>query len=1250
MMISVQNAYANNLKNISVNIPIGKITAITGVSGSGKSTLLKDILGAYGAQNFVRISSKTVQDALLISRNIDVKNIEHLPNTILIDVNNSVSNPISTVSTISGIHEILRNLFLEYGSIRCEKCGNVVCRDYTLIRQLEADLRFNASFDAAVEYIEKNGSINKIEFFDKNGKNTKNNKKKALATVYFQFNNPTEKLVHDFNNQFGCSIVVTSDTAGVKYDFIKEIECSACHSVGANLIRSRLSYNTSYEDGGGSCRLCGGTGTIAKIKTDCVFPNSSKGIFDGASPFITEKGIKYSTITEKFLTAVYQELGLDVRTPIDSLPEKEFNAILYGWDKEISFKDRVGGKKTQIFKGVVNYLNQSYQMHKGGESLAKLFDTSDCPDCACSRFDRSISRFTFCDESMPSLMMMTLFELGEWCKKKKNSAPINARPYLDKIINETYIFNQLSCGHLSLYRASRTLSGGEIQRIRMGALLNAGIHGLCYLLDEPSSGLHYSDIECLSILLRSICNRGNTIIMVEHNIKMLRCCDYIVDMGPHGGNRGGNVLFSDSMSNIKDKNSATAHALFHEEDHDRNSATVSSVKKDYLLFKNLAYNNLKHISVKFPKNAYTVVCGVSGSGKSTLVKCAVYDSVNSNPSKYGFKKVDFLEQTSKVASRLSTVSSIVDIGNHIAKLYERASKGKIKRSSFLIGSSDGKCRNCGGKGMLFSATDEWIGVCDSCNGYGFNDEVLDVKVDGLNIHDLYNTNLEELNGLVTDAKINKLVVLAIRLGIGYLALSRMSKTLSKGELQRVSLMRILASGENHHLIILDEPSKGLHTSDTSNLVDVCKEIALAGNTLLAVEHNPEMIRNADYMIELGGTGADGGRLLFQGNPSEIKDTPTAKMLNDLESGENSSQETEEIRITIQHDRGISEYVPHHLYFEQKYAEALMVATQKARQDFLSVAIPNNSMFARIGRCCSASETPIMLAIDFNERLKYNISVSESLGIRSILTEQAVDETGKQIARYVFDPDRLTGKCATCKGTGKVWMAEEEFFMEGGALSPICKNFLKNSTDYLKFIKLLQKDKIDISKPIADMSDTEKQILFWGYETQYAIDEKSKRWEGIIPYFIQYHNHYKDRSADTMFKMRKEIPCPVCGGKRLKALYQSYKCFDLSFKDWMSLAVDTLLKKIKFGLHSERLSQIKERLETLSSLTLGGLTLGTELLALSAMDAAKIKLLSFYFNRIYGAGIVVKNIASTDQKDQIREMLEKLSKETTVWIV
>ncbi len=1251
MLISVKNAHVNNLKNISVDIPIGKITALTGVSGSGKSTLLKEILGAYGAQNYTRIASKTVKDSLLIRDNVEVDKVENLPNTILIDVKSSVSNPMSTVSTISGIHGILRNIFTEYGIICCDECGSTVSRDYSLIKQLSVDLKIDDLFRAAIDFIDSQGAISKIEYFDKNGVSTNNEKKKALATVYFSFDNISEKLVREFNKRFSCSVRVISSSANITYDFVKEIECSSCHSVGPNLIRSRASFNTSYKDGGGACRCCQGSGNVTAIKADKVFEDNTKGILDGSTNFITAKGIKYSTVTEKFIGALYEQMNLDINTPICDLSDNEFHTVMYGMDKEITFMDRNGGKKTLVFEGVANYLNASYKAHKGGAILNNLFDDTVCPDCGGSRIDRSIHRFVFCGESLNTLMKMTLNELGEWCKEIKKEAPKKSYKYLDKIIKETDNFNLLSCGHLVLNRSTNTLSGGELQRIRMCALLNADIHGLCYLLDEPSSGLHYSDIENLVVLLRRICQHGNTIVMVEHNKKLLSCCDNIVDMGPYGGRRGGNVLFSASIDEIKDYDTPTTKVLLRSGQGTQKFELESIEKKKFLEFNNLTYNNLKNVSVRFPKDAYTAVCGISGSGKSTFVKQAVYDSINTDPSKYGFNGIDYLGQASKVTTNKSSVASLIKVGDYISKIYAKVSKSKIEKSCFMLGTSNGKCQCCGGKGMLYSSQNELIGVCDQCGGYGFDEDVLKVQVDGLNIYEFYNTNLEDLGQIVKDTKIKSLAELGCRLGIGYLTFARQSKTLSKGELQRVSLLQVFTGKTKGHLLILDEPSKGLHTVDVANLIFALRQVTSAGNTVLVVEHNPEMIKNADYIIEFGGTGVHGGYVLFQGKPSEIKGTPTAKMLEGFEIGRTTDVVCTEKEILIEDENVILKYAPHHLYYDHEHSEALMKAAKRSKEDFLSVAIPNNSIFSRLDRNIIESDTPIMLIIDFNEKIKYNISVSEALGIRQFLDEEAAFENENNIARYVFDPISLTGKCANCKGAGKTLTVEEDFFLQGNELNAACKKFLKNSTDYMKLSKILKKDKIDITKTVGNMTDDEKKVLFWGTDKMYDIDGKSRRWEGIIPYFMQYHSYYSDKSADTVFKKKTEIMCPVCNGERLKQKYLGYKCYGLSFSEWMSLTVDILLEKLSTA-EEDNAAAIKERLIFIKELGLGSVSLSSELISLDGVTAAKVKLASFYFNRIYDIGIVVKNITAVEQGDQIaiKKILKELIETNTVWIV
>lgn len=1250
MFISIKNAYANNLKNISVDIPLGEITALTGVSGSGKSTLLRDIIGAYGALNYTCIAPKTVKDALLLKKNVEVDLIKNLPVPILIDVRSTITNPASTVSTVSGIHEILRNLFVGYGKIYCEKCGSIVSRNYSIIKNLCVDLRIETINDAIV-FIENQGSIKRIDYFDKNGIITTNEKKKVLATVYFSFNKITEKIIMNFNKLFNCTVKVISDSANITYDFVKEIECDFCNSIGLNLIRNRFSYNTIYEEKGGGCRCCNGSGILTKIKLANLFQNTEKGILEGATRFVTPKGIKYTTITEKLIYALYKKLNIDIQTPINELSESDLEIILYGYNQEISFSDRIGGKKIVVYEGLANYLDFAYKTHKGGDLLGELFEEISCPKCNGSRFDRDIKRFVFCGETINSLMGMSLDELGKWCKKILKDTPRKARKYIEKIIKETDNFNLLSCGHLTLNRSCNTLSGGELQRIRLCALFNANIHGLCYLLDEPSSGLHYGDIENLAILLRKICTQGNTIIIVEHNKKLLSICDYIVDIGPLGGNQGGNILFSSPVSDILKYDSATATVIKEATQHTQilNKKPISF--NGFISFEHLTYNNLKNVSIKFPRNAYTAVCGISGSGKSTFVKKAVYSSIKVNLEKYGFEGLLYLNQTTKVTTSLSTILSLIKMGDYISKIFEKSSKFKVGPSNFSLRSTEGKCKYCGGQGKLYSINDEFLGICEHCKGYGFLTEVLNIRVDGLNIFEFLNTNFEDLKNIVTDDKIKKVAELSCQLGVGYLSFSRQSKTLSKGELQRISLIDVLLRKGKNQLLILDEPSKGLHTVDISSLIFSLREITQNGNTVLIVEHNPEMIRNADYIIELGGTGPSGGYLLYQGNPDEITDTPTAKMLSGIKLINKSSTVKDNKIIKVENNGKVLKYEPFQVYYDSINSEALLKAAKRSRDDFLSVAIPNNSMFSKLDKNLIDSDTPIMMVVDFSEKLKYNISICEALGLKHFICSEAVTENSEPIANYVFDITSTTGKCTTCSGLGKTFAIEESFFVENGDLTAACKKFLKNSTYFLKLAKSLKKDNIDITKNISEMRKNEKNILFWGIDNLYEIDGDYRRWEGIIQSFMHLHKYYPSKDADILFKNKKEIKCPSCKGKRLSAAFINYKCCDLTYDEWMSLPIEELLGRLNKSC-DERMQVVKERLRLLNKIGLDKILLASELVSLNEISAAKIKLLSLFFNKIYNIGIIVNKIELVDITEQkiIKSILTDLAKINTVWIL
>lgn len=942
---------------------------------------------------------------------------------------------------------------------------------------------------------------------------------------------------------------------------------------------------------------------------------------------------------------------MDINSPIDEIPDDKLKIIFFGSGKDITFVDRTGGKKTMQYKGIVNYLIESYEAGKGKKNLQSFCKETTCPDCSGTRLDKNIKAFKLHGKSLADILQINFTELNDLCKKIKTDASVKETAYLNKIIKETDYFNFLSCGHLSLYRASNSLSGGELQRVRICALLNSDVNGICYLLDEPSSGLHYSDIEKMAVLFNRIKAQGNTVIMVEHNKKMLQYCDYIVDIGPSGGKKGGEIMFSDILENVYKYDSLTANELSKKTNNAVQDLNLKRLKHEsYLEFKNISFNNLKNISAKIPRNAFTVVCGVSGSGKSTFVRRAVYDTIASSPEKYGFEKIEYLAQASIHATNLSTVATILDLSTYIAQIFATASN--LPKDFFMPNNSKGKCPCCRGKGYLYSEEDEPIGVCELCKGLGFSNEVLSVNIDGLNVYDYFNTNIDDLVSCVKNKKLKTFLEAGKFLGIGYLALSRNSKTLSKGELQRISLMKIIAKDVKNRLIILDEPSNGLHFKDSINLLYALRQIISNDNTVIAVEHNPEIIRNADYIIEFGGTGATGGHILFEGEPEFIKNTPTASMLEDCFVQKTSKKsEHKNSNIIISGQNEILQYAPYNIYFEQKNADYILNAAKKSINDFLSVAIPNNIMFSKLDKNITNSNTPIIITIDFLEKIKYPISIADALGISELLKKSAKTDNSNLIGQYIFDSNSTTGKCSLCGGTGKTMSVDENYFILNDNLTPECKKFLRNSTNYLLAVKDLKKTKTDITKSIDKMSSLEHKILFWGNEKKYSLnDEQNFHWRGIIPNFIDFHKYYSDKSAAEIFATRKEITCPYCKGKMLESEYQNLTSLGLYYFQWMSMPIETVLDRIecKNDYYS---TQLYYRLEIAKKLRLGKYHLSDLLINIDCRNSEKVKFASLFLNRIYGIGLLIKNLDVLEKSDVnlINSFVKSMSNINTIWI-
>lgn len=1252
MNISINNAHENNLKNISVTIPIGQIIGLTGVSGSGKSTLLKNIIAAYGARRFTNFSTKTVKDSLRLSDRIKVDSIENLPQTMFIDVKSSVSNPISTVSTISGIHETLRNLFVEYGKIQCQACKTSLEVSYKKDMTFVVDLVKDESFSDALLFISTEGNVLQTQYFDKDGKLTTTEKNKMFATVKFNFKNPTKNKIEKLNRNFRCKVKIESENNGECYDALNEMECTECHAIVPTNRRGRYSYITCYDEGGGACHNCAGKGKISFLDYEKLVIDSKKGILDGAVQLVDKKGIKYTTVTEKFLAALFKALDIDIKTPIENLSEVQKNVIFYGYDDKITFVDRVGGKKELVFKGISNYLVEAYSSGKGQKVLSGLIEEKICPSCNGSRMDWRLNAIKVRNKSFSDLLLLSLDELNKWFCSIDNMID-HERTYVERIKSKLDNYAKVSCGHLSMNRSSNSLSGGELQRIRLCSLLNSKVSGICYLLDEPSSGLHYQDIDKLGNLLRELCDSGNTLIMVEHNLRLLEYCDYIIDMGPKGGKDGGNILFQTEIDKISDYSTSTALCLSNKKNEMKVVLPNLPKVDDMIAFKNLNVNNLKNLSIDIPRKRFSTICGISGSGKSTLVKHVIYKQVSKSPELYGFKSVNYIGQDKTRTSNISTVGSLLKLNEYISKNFEKS--GSLSRNNFMPGKTEGKCVHCKGKGILVSENEEMIGICEKCNGMGYSKETLSVLWCGLNIYQIFNMAFNELAEKIADTKIKKVTELAELLGIGYLTLKRSSNSLSKGEFQRVSLINALANNEKESLIILDEPSKGMHFSDTNKLLAAIRKVVENNNTVIAVEHNPNMIRNSDYVIELGGTGVTGGYLLYSGIPSDLKDTPTAEMIHEKESDlvrckENLDSDDIVFEINAKELR----FKPRNLYVVTENIAELIETAKKTREDYLSVAIPNNIFFSKSKQNMLDGNLPLITTIDFNENCSVVTTVGMILGFNTLLSEIVGNVVESDVLQYVFDSESPTGKCKKCQGTGSIYSIDEKFFFDEEDMTKECKKFLRNSTNFTDVKNIIKKKlRLDFGKKVIDMSEKEKVALVWGIDEILEDKGYEYNWEGLVSLFLRFHKYYPDDKAELIFKKKEQIKCPKCDGNRLQYLYQKETVLGLSYSEWYTLSISEIIRLVKWPKEKDvKISSLKKCLGILEEIGLGSIHFSDKVSLLQNSDIGKLKLVNELLNATYDAGIMITNLEMLlpNEQEIIVKLLEELSVNTTIWIL
>ncbi|WWU64522.1 excinuclease ABC subunit UvrA [Clostridium baratii] len=920
--IIIKGAKVHNLKNVSLEIPRDKLVVFTGLSGSGKSSLAFDTIYAEGQRRYVESLSAYARQFLGQMNKPDVEYIEGLSPAISIDQKTTSKNPRSTVGTITEIYDYLRLLYARVGVPHCPKCGKEITQqsvDQIIDRVMELEERAKiqvlapvvrgrkGTHEKVLENIKKNGFIRARidgEIYDLTEDEVKleKNKKHSIEAVVDRLviKEGIEGRLSDSVEtalKLGEGLVIINEIGGEDTLYSEKFSCPDCGISIEELAPRMFSFNSPF----GKCDYCDGLGSLIEIDENLVIPNKDLSIMEGAIACWGEGRLKDDSWTFAFLKALSKEYDFDLNTPIKDLPKKIVNILLYGTDgkrlKVDYVKDGVKATYNSAWEGEINSLQRRYRetnsdIIKG--DIEQYMSDNHCPKCKGARLNKEALAVTVGDKNIYEFTTLSIKEELDFIKGVNFSEKdkIISEQIIKEIVSRLEFLVNVGLDYLNLSRSSGTLSGGEAQRIRLATQIGSALMGVLYILDEPSIGLHQRDNDKLIQTLKHLRDVGNTVIVVEHDEDTIREADYVVDIGPGAGEHGGEIVAAGTVEEIKKcDNSLTAKYLTGEKKievpNERrkgngNKITVSKAKE----------NNLKNVTVDFPLGVLTMVTGVSGSGKSTLVNEILYKGLNKliNKSKNpvgAHKEIKGYENIDKIIdidqspigrtprSNPATYTGIFDI---IRELFSQTPEAKMrgyKPGRFSFNVKGGRCEACSGDGIIKIEmqflSDVYV-PCEVCKGKRYNRETLEVKYKGKNIDDILNMTVEE--GLEFFDHIprikNKLQTL-YDVGLGYIRLGQPSTQLSGGEAQRIKLAYELSKrSTGKTLYILDEPTTGLHIDDVNRLVQILQRLVDAGNSVVVIEHNLDMIKCADYIIDLGPEGGDkGGTIVATGTPEEI---------------------------------------------------------------------------------------------------------------------------------------------------------------------------------------------------------------------------------------------------------------------------------------------------------------------------------------------------------------------------------------------
>ncbi len=923
--ITIKGAREHNLKNVSLEIPKNQLVVFTGVSGSGKSSLAFDTIFAEGQRRYIESLSTYARQFLGQMDKPDVDYIDGLTPAISIDQKSTSNNPRSTVGTVTEIYDYLRLLYARVGTPFCPKCGKPI-KPQTIDEIVDSILKLpqgtkiqilaplvkgkKGEFQSLFEELKQEGFV-RVKV-DGEIYNLDEDEVKLAKTKVHNISVVVDRVVvkPEAKSRIADSVqialkkadgVTVIDKMDEEIIYSEKLACPDCNLSFEELSPRIFSFNAPY----GACEKCGGIGVDFKIDPDLVVPDKSKSIKDGAIYPWSKSSTGYY---DDVINAVSAEYKIDLNIPFEELSEEHQKIILYGSEERIPMRIREFGSKRyrttlQKFIGVIPFLMKHYNVDSEywKAEIEKYMVTTPCEKCGGARLKSFPLAVRINGKNIYDFCLMPIDKAYEFVTDLyltlTDFQMKIGKQILDEIRARLKFLLDVGLSYLNLARTAGTLSGGEAQRIRLATQIGSGLSGVLYVLDEPSIGLHQRDNDRLIKTLLKLRNMGNSLIVVEHDEDTIRNADYIVDIGPKAGVNGGNVIAQGAGINdiIASSESITGKYLSGE----YNIPVPSTVREgngNFLQIRNAHLNNLKNIDLDIPLGKIVVLTGVSGSGKSTLMQDLIYEyaihKLRKNKPKpqgvdeiLGFENLDKIidiDQSPIGRTPRSNPATYTDVFTPIRELYAKTNEAKMrgyKPGRFSFNVKGGRCEACSGDGVLkieMNFLSDVYVKCDVCKGQRYNNETLEVKYKGKSIADVLEMSVKEAYEFFENIPqiANKLKTL-VDVGLDYIKLGQSATTLSGGEAQRIKLASELnkrATGKT--LYLLDEPSVGLHWHDLDKLIKIIQQLADNGNTILIIEHNLDLIKIADYIIDLGPEGGEfGGEVIACGTPQEVVKNP-----------------------------------------------------------------------------------------------------------------------------------------------------------------------------------------------------------------------------------------------------------------------------------------------------------------------------------------------------------------------------------------